>query len=358
MYRNLRLTGPTPLPPEVVAALAQPMVSHRSEEFRVRAGTVSRHLRTLFGAEVLLPFTASGTGGLEAALVNTLGPGKRVLAVQIGYFGERWAEMARDLECTVVPWSLPWGQAADPEELRGRMRAAAPLDAVLLTHNETSTGVLNPLAALAAVIREESEALILVDGVSSVGAVPVDMDRWGLDVVVTASQKALMSPPGLALIGVSDRALTVAKENGLRRYYFDFVRMADAVAEGTTTYTPAISTFYALEAALTLIAAEGREVVFARHQRLAELCRSGMECSGYRPFADPAHASPTVTTVLVPPGHPAGTLRRRLEDEENVVVSQGRGIWKDQMLRIGHMGYVRAEDITHLIEAAARMVRA
>jgi aspartate aminotransferase-like enzyme len=333
------------------------MVSHRSEEFRVRVANVTAGLRPLFGTDVILPFTASGTGGLEAALVNTLGPGKRVLAVQIGYFGDRFAEIARGLDCPILPWSVPWGQAADPEELRRRLRAAAPLDAVLITHNETSTGVLNPLPALAAVVRAESEALILVDGVSSVGAVPVEMDEWGLDVVVTASQKALMSPPGLALVGVGARALAAARENKVRRYYFDFLRMAEAVSEGTTTYTPAISTVYALEAALALIAAEGRDTVFARHRRLAEACRAGMERLGFRGFADPAHASPTVTAILVPEGQSASALRRRLEDEHNVVVSQGRGIWKDQMLRLGHMGYVRSEDITHLIEAAARVVR-
>lgn len=358
MDRNLRLTGPTPLPPAVLQALGRQMVSHRSGEFRACLRRVVEGLRPLLGTTAaILPFTASGTGGLEAALVNTISPGDRVLAVQNGYFGERFAEIAHSFGATVIPWSISFGQAADPVELSERVSAALPLTAVLLTHNETSTGVLNPLPELAAAIRAKSDALILVDGVSSVGAVEIEMDKWELDVVITASQKALMAPPGLTIIAASRRALAIAKNNSQQRHYFDFTRMATAVAEGTTTYTPAISCIYALDAALELIAAEGLPTVFARHQQLAAACREGMAALGFKGFADPVHASPTVTSVLVPAGRSASAIRHRLEQECGVIVSQGRGVWKDRMLRFGHMGYVESQHIVHLLQAMGKVIQ-
>lgn len=353
--RNLRITGPTPLPDVVREAAGGQMLSHRSEEFRELLRRVIDRLRLVMGggSGSVLPFTASGTGGLEASVVNTIKPGERVLAVKIGYFGERFSEVASHWGCEVVSWEIPWGRAADPDELRRRLRAMASVAAVLVTHNETSTGVCNPLRELAAVVREDSDALLLVDGVSSVGAVEVNSEDWGIDVLVTASQKALMAPPGLAILAVSPRAMAAAARQTRKPYYFDFWKMADAVAEGTTTYTPAIHVIFALEASLGVLLTEGMEEVYSRHERLAAMCRDGLLDLGWSGFSDPAHASPTVTSVLVPPGSSATALRRRLETEAGVVVSQGRGEWKERMIRIGHMGNVRTRDIEHLLRAVA-----
>lgn len=348
---NLRITGPTPLPSAVLEALGEQMLSHRSEGFRVLLRRIIAGLRPLFGtsAGTILPFTASGTGGLEAALVNTVRPGDRVLVVRIGYFGDRFAEIAVHYGAEVIPLDVPWGRAADPDDVRRALRRAAPVAAVAVTHNETSTGALNPLSEIAAVVRAESPALLLVDAVSSAGSVEIEMDVWGLDVVVTASQKGLMSPPGLAVVAAGPRALEAASRGGPRPYYFDFLRMAAATAEGTTTYTPAISVLFGLARALELIHAEGLAEVFARHRRLAAACRSGLAGLGLAGFADPAHASPTVTSALTPLGWTASALRRRLEAEHGVFVSQGRAEWKERLLRCGHMGHVGADEVDRLI---------
>lgn len=345
--RNLRISGPTPLPGPVLSALGEQVVSHRGGEFRRRLRRVVERLGPIFGTRegIVLPFTASGTGGLEAAVVNLLAAGDRVLAARIGHFGERFAEVAQVYGARVEALDVPWGRATDPDELRDALRRAPDVRAVLLTHCETSTGVLNPLPELAAVAREESDAFLLVDGVSSVGGAPVAMDALGIDVVITASQKALMAPPGLAILAVSPRALRRAEETGGRRYYFDLPKMAAAVAEGTTTYTPSMASVYGLDAALELIAAEGLDRVFARHRELAAACRDGLAALGFAGFADPAHASPTVTSVLLPDELSASEVRARLEREHDLFVAQGRSHFKERMIRVGHMGNVGRSEI-------------
>lgn len=358
--RNLRITGPTPLPPATLDALRRPMVSHRSEEFRSLLSGVVRSLRPAFGTAeaAILPFTASGTGGLEAAILNTVAPGERVLSIRCGHFGERFAEIAAHYGLEVVALETPWGRATDPEALRRWLRTAPVARAALLTHNETSTGVLEPVGEVAAVLRRERpEMLLLVDGVSSVGAVEVEMDSRGLDVVVTASQKALMAPPGLALVAAGPRALEAAARHPARPYYLDFARMRAATEEGTTTYTPAISVVFALAASLERLGSQGLPRVFEHHRRLASRCREVLAAVGLRPFADPLHASPTVTAMLTPAGVSASWLRRRLEEEASVFVSQGRGAFKDSVIRIGHLGFVDGDDVEGLLGAFRAVLR-
>lgn len=356
--RNLRISGPTPLPRPVLAALGEQVVSHRGGEFRLRLRRVVERLGPVFGTRegTVLPFTASGTGGLEAAVVNVLADGDRVLAVRIGHFGERFSEIAQVYGARVETLDVPWGRAADPDDLRRALRRAPDVRAVLLTHCETSTGVLNPLTKLAAAAREETDAFLLVDGVSSVGAAPVAMDALGIDVVIAATQKALMAPSGLAILAVSPRALRRSQEAGRRRYYFDFPKMAAAVAEGTTTYTPSMASVYGLDAALDLIADEGIERVFARHRELAAACRDGLAALGFTGFADPTHASPTVTSVLLPEELSAGDVRGRLEREHDLFVAQGRSHLKERMIRIGHMGNVGREEIDRLLASFEAVV--
>ncbi|RSM70813.1 aminotransferase class V-fold PLP-dependent enzyme [Kibdelosporangium aridum] len=349
---NLRISGPTPLPPRVRAALSTDMISHRSTAFRDIVAEVLAGLTPVFGdPATILPFTCSGTGGLEAAVVNTVRPGQRVVVVSIGYFGTRMAEIARMAGLDIEVIEVPWGQAADPGELQAVLRRLRDVAAVLVTHNETSTGVLNPLPELCRVVRESSDALLIVDVVSSVGATPVRMRDWGIDVAVGVSQKALMSPPGLALLGVSSRALTAAAANPARRYYFDFTAMARAVEENTTTYTPAIPVFHALQTALRMISVEGWDRVLARHQRLSEQCRSGLADLGLAFAADQPYASPTVTSFFVPADMRASDVRERMAVEHKVQVASGRAKWKDSVLRIGHMGYVNENDVAHVLAA-------
>ncbi|MCS7477822.1 pyridoxal-phosphate-dependent aminotransferase family protein [Umezawaea endophytica] len=355
---NLRISGPTPLPPEVRAALSTDMVSHRSEAFRAIVREVLPGLGAVFGdPATVLPFTCSGTGGLEAAVVNTLRPGQRVVVVSIGYFGGRLADIARTAGLDVVLVEVPWGRAADPQDLAAALRRTPDVAAVLMTHNETSTGVLNPLPELCAVVREHSDALVVADVVSSVGATPVLMREWGVDVAVGVSQKALMSPPGLALLGVSARALAVAAANPVRRGYFDFTAMAAAVEEGTTTYTPAIPVFYALRVALRMIEDEGWDRVLARHRRLAERCRDGIVDLGLEPAAERAYASPTVTSLSLPGELRASEVRERLAEEHHVLVASGRAKWKESVLRVGHLGHVGDEDVEGVLAALGAVLR-
>jgi aspartate aminotransferase-like enzyme len=355
--QNIRITGPTPLPFEVLEAMNRQPLSHRSDEFRVRLRRIVSRLCPLFGTNISpMLFTTSGTGGLEAAIVNTIAPGQRVLAVRAGMFGDRFAEIARSFGANVCDLNLPWGRAVDPDELRKHLRSAGSFRAVLLTHNESSTGVLHPLRDLARIIHEESDALILVDGVSSVGATPVRMNDWGIDVVITASQKALMSPPGISIISAGERALDVAARSGSRRFFFDFQRMKAAIENGTTTYTPAISVILGLDAALMIIENEGIENVYRRHTDIARKCRRGLRDAGLECFVTDSIASPTITSVLLPTDRPASLVRRRLEIEHGVLLSQGRGDWKERMLRIGHMGYVTAEDISEVHKALAEVI--
>lgn len=355
---NLRITGPTPLPPSVLAAMGGQMLSHRGDEFRRLLTGVLERLRPVLGcARPPLPFTTSGTGGMEAAIVNLVPPGGRVLALRAGHFGERFAAIAELYGAAVRVLDWPPGQAADPGTVAGALRRGPPVDAVLVTHNETSTGVLNDLPALAAAVRERSDALLLVDAVSSAGAAPVRLDEWGLDAVVTATQKALMAPPGMALLALSERASAAARANPRPRYFFDVARMEAEVAGGSTSYTPAIPVVFALRAALDLIEEEGLEAVYERHRRIAATIREGAARLGLAALADPAHGSPALTALLTPDGVLATELRRRLEREHAVHVNQGRGPLKDRLLRIGHMGHVHDGDAVRTLDALAEVLR-
>jgi aspartate aminotransferase-like enzyme len=342
--RNYRVTGP-------VEMTAGPMISHRSAEFGARLADVVAGLGKLFGTRgLVLPLTCSGTGGLEAAVASVLRRGDRVLSVQQGYFGERFAEIAAFHGAQVDTLAFPWGTAPTAVEIGAKL--AAGYDAVLLTHNETSTGVLAPLSALATAIRSASVGLVLVDVVSSLGATQIDFDDLGLDVAVGVTQKALACPPGMALVAVSDRALTRAASPGAGSYYLNLAAAADHIRSGTTTYTPALTVVFALEAALAEIEKEGMEDVWARHANTARRCREALRAHGLSTVVDEPLCSPTVTPVQLPGPH-AERLRDELADRYDTWVSSGRAAWKRDVVRIGHMGHVSAADIDSCVEALA-----
>lgn len=352
--RNYRVTGPVGVPDDVRMAMSGQMVSHRSAEFRERFAAVMARLRPVFGtSSPVLALTCSGTGGMEAAAGSVLREGDRVLSVQIGYFGERFAEVARHCGARVDVLACPWGQVVPPEDLAGR---AAGYDAVLLTHNETSTGVLGPVREWAAAVRESSGALILVDVVSSLAATPVAFDELGIDVAVGVTQKALACPPGLALVAVSQRALTRARVPGSRAYYLDLARAADHAAEGTTSYTPAVPLVFALEVALDALESEGLPQVWARHVATADRCREVLRAHGLRIVPEAGLRSPTVTAVRLP-GPWAPQVREALSSRDDIWVSSGRAAWKDDVLRIGHMGPVPVAQVEACARALARRTR-
>jgi aspartate aminotransferase-like enzyme len=331
------------------------MINHRGPEFQALVTGVSERMRPAFGTrqEVLI-LTASGTGGLESAIVSFLSPGDAVLGVSIGNFGDRFARIAATYGADVTRHDVEWGRAAQPDEVRVEIRTMAasgrPPRAVLLTYNETSTGVANPLAQLAAAIREEApEALILVDGISAVGALPLQMDAWDLDVVVTGSQKAWMIPPGLTMVAASERAWQTAETATMPRFYFDLAKHREVLPKGQTPWTPAVGIIFQLEAALALIEAEGLERIFARHAACAAATRVGVRTMGLRLLADPAYASNTVTSAYVPEGIEWAVLNRELL-ARGLVLAGGQGQLKGRILRIGHLGDVSVDDIVSAIE--------
>lgn len=358
--QNLRIPGPTPIPPEVQAALARPMINHRGPEFAAILSRVEEQLQHFFQtANPVLCFPAAGSGAMEAAIANSFSPGDHVLAVSIGAFGNRFADIAQRFGLRATRVEAPWGQAADPAAVAAAAADQLDLRGVLLTHNETSTGVTNDLPALARAIRAaRPDLLILADAVSSLGCVDMRMDEWDLDVVFTASQKGWMAPPGLAMIAVGSRGWAATERATLPRFYWDFRMAKQSLDKGQTPYTPPVSIFFALDASLPMMRTEGREAIFARHHRVGELVRSRARALGLTLFADPAHASDTVTAIVVPEGIEAKALIAALRERERVVISGGQGRLEGKILRIGHLGYVHEPEVAACMDALERQLTA
>lgn len=353
--RNYRVTGPVDVPEGTAAAVGGSMISHRSAGFRDLLGGVLPRLGTLFGTSgTVVPLTCSGTGGLEAAAASVLRPGDRVLSIQLGYFGERFAAIAAHHGVEVDVLAAPWGQVVDTELITRRL--AAGYDAVLITHVETSTGVIAPLPEWARAIRSVSDCLILVDAAGSLAATEIGFDALGLDVAVGVTQKALACPPGMSLVAVSGRALARAAAPGEGSYYLSLARAAEHAAERTTAFTPALSVLYALDAALTAIEEEGAETVWERHSRTARLCREAVRAQGLTVIPDEADSSPTVTAIRLPVPR-ADRVREMLAAAHDVWVSSGRGPWKSEVVRIGHMGPVKPADVKACAAALGEVVR-
>ena len=348
--RYLMAPGPTPVPPEVLAAGAQPVLHHRGPDFRALMtrclGRLQEVART--SNDVLL-HTASGSGAFESAIVNLLSPGERVLVVTAGEFGDRWAAMAQTFGADVHELRYAWGETPQPDDLRTRLEETGA-DVVFLVHSETSTGVVCDVQALAATAREAG-ALSVVDAVSSLGAVPVETDAWGLDVVVAGSQKALMTPPGLSLTTVAPAAWERAARTTTPRFYFDWGRLRAALETGTTPFTPAVSLVVALDAALGLLLEEGLEAAFVRHAALGRACREGVKAMGLELFSPDEERSAIVTAILTPAGVDAREVVLALRDRFGITVAGAHGEMGPKMLRIGHIGYYDVLDITTALAA-------
>jgi aspartate aminotransferase-like enzyme len=348
---NLRIPGPTALPPSVREAGGRQMVNHRGEEFKALLLRVTAGMKPFFGTQHdVIMLTCAGTGALEAAVVNTLSPGDAVLAVTMGAFGDRFAKIADVYGASVTKVEVEWGQAATPAAVRDAAAAIPGLKAVLLTHNETSTGVTNDIAALAAAVRETApDALILVDAISALGAVPFAMDEWGLDLVVTGSQKAWMSAPGMAMAAVGPRAWAAGETAMMPRFYLDLKRHRDTAAAGETPWTPAVAVMYQVDEGLRLMQAEG-EGVFARHAAAQAMTRAGLRALGFELLAADEVASKTVTAAWIPDGLDwkafNGSLKR-----QGLVLAGGQGKLKGKIFRLGHLGSVTTDDILSAIGA-------
>ena len=349
---NLRIPGPTALPLSVREAGARQMINHRGPEFKELLGRLQSGMKPYFGTTGdIAILSCAGTGGLEAAVVNTLSPGDRVLGVSIGAFGDRFAKIAEAYGATVDRVVAEWGWAAAPDEVRERLAAGGgDYRAVLLTHNETSTGVMNPIPELATAIHDVAPgALILVDTVSSLGAVPFDMDAWGVDIVATASQKAWMAAPGLAMVAASERAWAAMETAKMPRFYLDLRKHRDLMADGETPWTPAIAVAFQVDEGLRLMNEEGQAAVFARHIACAAATQAGLEALGFQLFAEPANRSKTVTAAWIPDGLDwkafNGEVKRR-----GVVLAGGQGKLTGKVFRVGHLGSVTVDEIVDALE--------
>lgn len=348
----LMIPGPTPIPPQVAAAMTQPMINHRGEAFFTLFEEVSENLKYVFRTtQPVYVFPGAGSGGWEAALVNTLNYGDKVLSVSMGDFGDRWFKCASALGFDVQRMQYEPGAAAAPAELAERLAADKDkaIKAVLIQHNETSTGVTNDVAAIAKVVREHG-ALLMVDTVSGLGALPLEFDAWGIDVALTGAQKALMCPPGLSVIAFSERARKLSETNKMPRFYWDLKAVHAAYQKRQTPYTPAISLFYAMQAALRLIRAETIEGAWARHRLMGEMCRAGVKAMGLELLAkDVTKASNSVTAVISP--FEPKQLRKTAREKLGVQIAGGQGELDSVIFRIGHLGYVTPNDVVLALNA-------
>ena len=336
--------GPTQVPKPVLEALARPVIHHRSPEFRALFGRVRERLREVFRTEnEVLVLTASGTGAFESAVVNLLSPGEAVVAVSHGNFGDRWQKLATAYGAHVHPLTYAWGETPDAGELEAAIRESGA-SVALVVHSETSTGVVSDVEALAASCRSAG-ALCVVDAISSLGAVPLETDAWGIDVVVTGSQKALMCPPGLGFVSVSQRAREKAAGAAMPRFYWDWERAIAQAEKDNTPFTPAVSTIVALDAALELLLDEGLESAFARHVALGRACRAGVKSMGLELYSPDDDTAAVLTAAFTPEGIDAVALRLALRDRHGITIAGGHGDIVDRLFRLGHIGHVGIAEV-------------
>ncbi|MGB9904459.1 MAG: pyridoxal-phosphate-dependent aminotransferase family protein, partial [Desulfotomaculales bacterium] len=341
----LLIPGPTPVPPSVQAAMAKPVFGHRSEDFARLYERIEEKLKKIFQTKnEVFVLTCSGTGGMEAAVANTISPGEKVLALITGNFGERFANIARAYGAEVEELRFPWGEDVKLDVLAGKLDRGGSYKAVLATQNETSTGVLNDIAGIGALVAR-TNALLLVDGVSGVGGAEIKADDWGVDILVTASQKAFMLPPGLAMLSVSEKAWQAIEKNRSPRFYFSLPAAKKSFASWNTPYTPNVTLFLGLEAALDMMLAEGMEKIYARHRLLARAVREAVKALGLSLLARERCASPTVTAVFAPEGIGADEIRKILRTEYGVIFAGGQGALKGKIFRIAHMGFAGMADV-------------
>lgn len=353
------IPGPTPCPDVVLRALSEPMINHRGQEYAALQNEVVAGLqRALKTQNDVLIFPSSGTGGLEASIVNTLSPGDRVLSISGGSFGDRYAQIASAMGAEVIRLEVEWGSAAHPAEVEERLARERAVRAVLVTHNETSTGALTDLRGVAdAVHRAAPDALILVDTISGALTADLQPDAWGLDVVVAGSQKAWMVPPGVTMLTISALAWGASRRAGMPRFYFDFAQMKKWSDKGQTPYTPAIPQLRGLREALRIILEEGVDATIARHERLGAAVRAGVTALGLSLFASPDFFSNAVTAVNAPAGASTAALRQAMRDEYDVVIAGAPSRLAESVFRIGHLGYIAKSDILATLAALESCLR-
>jgi len=340
----LMIPGPTPVPDSVLSKMAMRMINHRGKEFAQILKSVTEKMKKVYltkGDVILL--TASGSGGMESAVVNFLSPGDKAIFCVTGAFGDRWAKMGKVYGADVIRIETPVGEGVTSEMIEDNLKKNPGVKAVYITHNETSTAITNDLSKIGEIAHKYG-AIVAVDAVSSLGAIELRMDEWQLDVVVTASQKALMTPPGLAFVAVSERAWELHKSAKMPRFYFDLGEAKRMAENGETPFTPAVSQVFAIDTALDLLLSEGLENCWKRHKLLGRAVREGVKALGLKLLAKEEFASNAVTGVYPPEGISADDLRRKVK-ARGVTLAGGQGVLKGKIFRIGHIGYILDTDI-------------
>lgn len=345
----LRIPGPTPIPPSVQQAMSKPMIGHRGEEIKELLQRIKPKLRPIFGtSQDVLIITGSGTSGLEAAVINTVMPGDEVLIIVTGAFGDRFAKICSSYQLSIHRYDVGWGSAASPEDIKDYLTEHPGIKAVFSTFCETSTGVLNPVQELASVVHKNSDALFIVDGVSCIGGVDVKMDDWGVDILITGSQKAMMLPPGLTFVAASERAWKVIESTNQPGFYLDLKKHRNQLKNNQTPFTPAVPLLFGLGQVVQLLDEEGLEHVYARHLLMMKMTRAAFQALEVPLFTSDTVASPTVTAIK-PVDFEPETLRNAIKKEFDLVVAGGQQHIKGDIFRIGHMGYCSPADILQTI---------
>ena len=357
---TLMIPGPTPVPETVLKAMGRHPIGHRSGEFQAIVRRTTEQLKWLHqtSSDVLV-ITGSGTAAMEAGIINTLSRGDRVLCGDNGKFGERWVKVARAYGLDVEVIKAEWGQPLDPEAFRAALEAdtAKTIKAVILTHSETSTGVINNLESIARHVKAHGTALTLADCVTSLGATNVPMDAWGLDVVASGAQKGYMLPPGLSFVAMSERAWKAYERSDLPKFYLDLGPYRKTAAKDSNPFTPAVNLYFGLEAALEMMQNEGLEAIFARHARHRAAAQAGMKAIGLPLFAAEGYGSPAITAVA-PEGIDAEQLRKEVKSRFDILLAGGQDHLKGQVFRIGHLGYVCDRDVLTAVSAIEATLQA
>jgi len=350
---SLMIPGPTPVPERVLLAMGRHPIGHRSADFQKIVKRTTQQLQWLHQTKGdVLVITGSGTAAMEAGIINVLSKGDTVLCGDNGKFGERWVKLAKAYGLNVQVVQAEWGQPLDPEAFRAALEAdtAKAIKAVIITHSETSTGVINDLQTIASHVKAHGTALCIADCVTSLGACNVPMEDWGIDVIGSGSQKGYMMPPGLAFVAMSDRAWEACKHSDLPKFYLDLAKYRKSAHADSNPFTPAINLYFALEAALEMMQAEGLEKIFARHARHRAAAQAGMKAIGLPLYAAEGWGSPAITAVA-PEGIDAEAMRKAVKEKFDILLAGGQDHLKGKVFRIGHLGFVCDRDVLTAVAA-------
>jgi serine---pyruvate transaminase len=349
--------GPTMLPPEVLLAMAAPIIHHREPEFEAIFAEIREGLKYLFQTKnEVLVFTSSGTGAMEGAVSNLLSKGDKAVVVRGGKFGERWGEICKAYGIQFIPIDVEWGTAVTPQQIERALESDRSIRAVYIQASETSTGVRHPTREIAEVVRRYEGTVLVVDAITGTGVFNIPMDPWGLDVVISGSQKAMMLPPGLAFAALSEKAWKSVERSDLPKYYFDFKKELKNIQKNQSSYTPAISLFVGLRESLRLIRKEGLEAIYRRHEKLAQATRAAVKALGLELYA-PDSPSNALTAVKVPAGIDGIKLQNLFFEKFGITVAEGQDRAKGKIIRIAHLGYYERLDMIMVISALEMLLK-